>query len=80
MPSLTIKNIPEDLYRRLKERARENRRSINSEAIECLQQTLRCVPFDPDEFLARVRELRARSAPHVLTDQELSRMRHEGRP
>jgi plasmid stability protein len=80
MPSLTIKDIPEDLYRRLKERARQHRRSLNSEAIECLQQILRCVPRDPEEILARVRELRGKSASHVLTDKDLSDMKRNGRP
>jgi plasmid stability protein len=38
MPSITIKNIPDDVYDRIKQRATDNRRSINSEIIECLDQ------------------------------------------
>lgn len=30
MPSITIRNIPEDIYQQLKDRAKINRRSINN--------------------------------------------------
>lgn len=33
MPTLTIRNVPEDLHVALKERARKNRRSVNQEVI-----------------------------------------------
>ncbi len=36
MATLTLKNVPDDLYRRLKEQAAAHRRSLNQEAIECL--------------------------------------------
>lgn len=36
MPNITIKNIPDEVYDRIKLRAETNRRSINSEIIECL--------------------------------------------
>ncbi|MBU2444899.1 MAG: Arc family DNA-binding protein, partial [Bacteroidetes bacterium] len=38
MPSLTIKNIPEKVYKNLKRRAEFHRRSINSEVINCLEK------------------------------------------
>jgi len=40
MPALTIKNMPDEVYRRLKESARLNRRSLNSEAIVLLERSL----------------------------------------
>jgi hypothetical protein len=40
MPALTIKNIPDDLYIRLKEAARARRRSLNSEILYCVERTL----------------------------------------
>lgn len=36
MATLTLKNVPDDLYQRLKAQAAANRRSLNQEAIECL--------------------------------------------
>lgn len=40
MPTLTIKKVPQDLYEKLRERAALHRRSMNSEAIACLEQLL----------------------------------------
>lgn len=38
MPSLTIKGLPDLLYRRLRERAERNRRSLNAEVIVALEE------------------------------------------
>jgi antitoxin FitA len=41
MPTtLTLKNIPDDVYERLKLSAQTHRRSMNSEAIVCLEAVL----------------------------------------
>jgi plasmid stability protein len=40
MPGLLIRDLPEELHRRLKERAAENRRSMNQEVIVLLEQAL----------------------------------------
>ncbi|MCI5147781.1 MAG: Arc family DNA-binding protein, partial [Candidatus Electrothrix sp. AR3] len=40
MPTLTLKNISDDLYTRLKEAAQTHRRSLNSEILYCIEQTL----------------------------------------
>jgi antitoxin FitA len=38
MPSITIKNVPEDLLERLRERARCNRRSLQAEVLTILEE------------------------------------------
>jgi plasmid stability protein len=40
MPTLVLCNVPEDLYRRLKETAAQHRRSMTQEAIVSLQTAL----------------------------------------
>lgn len=40
MSSLTLKDLPDDLLERLRERARQQRRSLNREAIMLLEQAL----------------------------------------
>ena len=40
MPTLTIKKVPEVLYRRLKEHAALHHRSMNGEVIACLEKAL----------------------------------------
>ena len=41
MTTITLKNIPDDLYERLKSQAQAHRRSVNSELIHCLETVLR---------------------------------------
>ena len=36
MPSITVKNVPADLYERLKQSAQANCRSINAEILVCI--------------------------------------------
>ena len=38
--SYTVKNIPDDVFKALKQRAAENQRSINPEVIFCLRMEL----------------------------------------
>ena len=40
MATLTIKNIPDEVYEQLKQRAARHRRSVNSEVIVCLEKVL----------------------------------------
>jgi plasmid stability protein len=79
---LTIRNVPDDVYERLRERATAQRRSINSEAIECLRVALSGRgQRDVSGFLARARQARAAlSASGVsLSAAELTAARKEGR-
>ena len=48
MPSLVIKQLPEDLHRKLKARAARHRRSMTREAIVQLEKAL----SEPDEDVA----------------------------
>ena len=57
--TLTLKNIPDAVYTRLKSAAEAHRRSLNSEAIVCLESVLLPTKIAPSERLARARELRA---------------------
>ncbi len=59
MPTtLTLKNVPDDVYDRLKWSAETHRRSINSEAIVCLEAVLVPARVSPNERLARARAMR----------------------
>jgi plasmid stability protein len=80
MPNLSVKNLPKDVHRRLKERARRNHRSLNSEVISCLADAVTPERVDPDEAAARIRALRARIRGPAPTDEEIARLKGEGRP
>jgi antitoxin FitA len=57
--SITLKNIPDDVYAQLKASAEAHRRSLNSEAIVCLEGALLPGKVSPSERLERARALRA---------------------
>ena len=44
----------------------------------CLKRGLRSMKLEPDAILARARELRAKTAGYVLTDEELRKIKDEG--
>jgi plasmid stability protein len=79
MATLTIKNIPDDLYRDLKRAAGAHRRSINSQVISCLEATLRSRPIDVEKFLTEARAGR-RDLGVYLTDADLRKAKKQGRP
>ena len=79
MAVITVKNIPDDLYKKLKKHAHKNHRSINSEVIACLENTLESQPINPDEFLDEIRKLRETIVAPPLTDKILSEAKNEGR-
>jgi plasmid stability protein len=76
--SITVKDIPEKLHRRLKARALAHRRSLNSEVIACLEAAAYAQKLDPDALLARAASLRSRVAGR-LTDADLAALRGAGR-
>ncbi len=80
MPALTIKNIPDDLYSRLKETAQAHHRSMNSEILYCIERTLCPHKIDVSEHVAMAKKLRAKTASHPLSDDELDAAKNEGRP
>jgi plasmid stability protein len=80
MATLTIKNIPEKLRKRLKKSAAQHRRSINGEAIICLEKVLVSNRVDPQDFLAQVRSLRARMPRVFVTERDLRVAKNQGRP
>lgn len=80
MATLTIKNVPEPLVRRLKHQATRHRRSLNLEVIWCLERAVQAAPLDVDEILARARSVRRTPAGPTLTDALLERLRSTGRP
>ncbi len=77
--TLTLKNIPETVYERLKVAAQIHRRSLNSEAIVCLETVLLPTAIAPEERLARARTLRATLAPQKFRARDIDALKREGR-
>ena len=79
MPTLTIKNIPDNLYAQLKEAAQAHYRSLNSEILYCVEHTLVPHKMDVSEQISIARTLRAKTAAHPITDDEIDAAKNAGR-
>jgi plasmid stability protein len=80
MPTtLTLKNIPDAVYERLKAAAAANRRSLNSEAIVCLQTVLTPERVSPADRIRRARELRCALPQATYEVADIDAMKREGR-
>jgi antitoxin FitA len=53
MPTITVKNIPNDLYARLKRLATMHHRSLSREVIACIEHALHRRRISPEIALAR---------------------------
>jgi antitoxin FitA len=79
MPSITVKNIPQDLYDRLKIVATLNHRSINNEMINCLETVLMPQRLTLDEKLLRAKQIRSKMNTIKIDADEIKRAIEEGR-
>ncbi len=81
MATITVKNIPDDLYQALKQAAEANHRSLNREIIARIEETLRRDRPDVADILARARRSQAWTASTPLTaaeiDEAISAGRHD---
>ncbi len=74
MPGLLIRDLPEDLHRKLKERAARNRRSLTKEALMILETALNVTsgtegPGLPTPYRGQF----------LLTDEWIDQAKREGR-
>jgi plasmid stability protein len=69
MPSLTLKDMPAKLHRTLKKRALRNRRSLNQEALYCLEQATGLVR-ETDDIRTEWLDTSARSLARVWDNKE----------
>ncbi len=77
--SLTLKNIPDSVYEQLKAAAAMHRRSLNSEAIVCLEAVLLPQRVAPNERLARARALRTSLPQGAFTASDIDAAKQAGR-
>ena len=79
MVTITLKDIPEPLHAALKTRARQHGRSLNKEALACLESAVAPVEVNTQALLVELRQHRA-AIPGQLDDSLLHQARHSGRP
>lgn len=81
MPAtITLKNIPDDIYASLREAAEAHHRSLNGEAIACLQRVLLPARIDPAQHLSQARALRSGLPQGAFNADEIAASIKQGRP
>ena len=80
MPTtLTLKNIPDEVYSQLKATAELHHRSINSEVIHCLESILLPRRITPEDRLRRADELRAAVGGRTFSPRQIAKSIKAGR-
>lgn len=77
--SITLKNIPEVLYQRLKASAERNRRSLNSEMLVCLEAQLSGSGRDVELVLARAKAVRDSLPQGAFNARDIAALKRAGR-
>ena len=80
MPAITVKNIPDTLYKNLKLAAQLHHRSINSEIIACLEKELILEKVTAEKRVETARRLRTKFKTKMADVQEIESLIDEGRP
>lgn len=80
MPTLTVKNIPDDIYERLKKVAEQHRRSLNSELIHCLEKVLMPEKMSTSERIRAARAVRPKLDTSAVSHEEIMDAIDQSRP
>ena len=57
MPDLSVKNVPEDVVEKLRERAKRNHRSLQGELLSILEESLEPKKLTVEETYRRIKAL-----------------------
>lgn len=80
MPTnITIRDIPDDIYEKLKRQAELHHRSINSEVIVYLKKIVQSHPRNPEQIIARAKKLKEKAKGSLPIDQ-IQEAIDQGRP
>ena len=89
MKSITISNIPHELYGKIEERAKANNRSVNAEIIACLEHATATgkppmkIQTTPANILQQAQYIRKRiktRSHNTLSNTEIRQAINQGRP
>ena len=82
--NLSIKNLPGEVHRALKRRAKVHRRSLNQEIVDILARETEArpmrEPLDVEAFLEDLHRLHKRLKWSSMTNAEINAAKREGRP
>jgi plasmid stability protein len=79
MANVTVKNIPDSLYKLLQNRAKQNRRSINNEVIVLLERYVTAGNVDFTKVHESAEKARALLKGKMVTEDEINELKSWGR-
>jgi len=79
MRTITLHNVPDEIYAELNERASRQGKTVEDEVLECIGAHLGG-PHDVDRTLAELDQFRASLGNIYVTEADLQRAKREGRP
>jgi plasmid stability protein len=68
MNSITVRNIPDSLHKKLQKRSRLSRRSLNSEIIACLEEALMPNKNEIEQLLEKSNTIRSKLSFTILNE------------
>jgi len=77
--NITIKEVPDELHQKLRQRARMHGRSLNKEVITILETMVNPVPRGSRDLLRQISE-RRNKMDSIVKEEELKEIIEEGRP
>lgn len=78
--TITLKNIPDDIYDSLKSAAEAHHRSLNSEVIACLERVLLPARISNEAHLQQARQIRDELKGRKFKAADISKTIKQGRP
>ena len=81
VPDITLRGVPDHLHQELKSAASRNHRSLNGEILSRLMESsVSPRPRDTKDLIQRIRKLSESVGPIDISEEDLRKMRNEGRP
>jgi len=79
MVNLTLKNLNENLHKKLIKQAKKHNRSLNKEILTCLENAVQNKPISTEKLLAQVKEIRNKLKGSI-TVEEINNAKSAKRP
>ncbi|MFC2129834.1 Arc family DNA-binding protein [Bacteroidota bacterium] len=79
MAAITLKNIPENLYKQIKKSAKDNYRSINNEILFHIKLAIERRRINQKSLISRIEKLQSKLKMPELTDDLLAEAKNKGR-